>query len=235
MKLPFDGVRAVIFDLDDTLLSYQWSEAGVLTRIFAENGISMTPEMLAHTWKVSWEEWDRLRLSETNVPEIAAHFHRIYREYLVIFFDVLDSTYSFRERSESLARKFVDYMGDFSPYCAGAQRLLIALAPDYRLAVATNGLADMQNPRLDRLPVQAERFISEEVGAVKPSPKFFEAILHKLQLPADECLFIGDSLRSDMAGAIAVGMRTIWVNPKGRSAGALQPDKIVASLEELFQ
>lgn len=235
MKLPFDGIRAVIFDLDDTLLSYQWSEAGVLTRIFAENGISMTPEMLAHTWAISWEEWDRLRLSETDTPEIAEHFHRIYREYLVIFFDVLNRTYSFREGSECLARKFVDYMGDLTPYCAGAQRLLAALAPHYRLAVATNGLSAMQNPRLDRIPVQMERFISEEVGAVKPARRFFETVLDRLQLSAEECLFIGDSLRSDMAGAIAVGMRTVWVNPKGRSAGALQPDQIVASLDDLLE
>lgn len=235
MKLQFDGVRAVIFDLDDTLLSYQWSEAGVLTRIFAENGIPMTAQMLAHTWKVSWEEWDRLRLSETDDPDVAAHFHRLYREYLVIFFDVLDRTYSFRERSECLAQKFVDYMGDQAPYCAGAQRLLSALAPTYRIAVATNGLADMQNPRLDRLPVQVERFISEEVGAVKPSRQFFETVLSKLRLSADECLMIGDSLRSDMAGAIEVGMRTVWLNPTGRSAGALHPDRIISSLEELLQ
>lgn len=234
MNALFDHAKAVVFDLDDTLLSYQQSEAAVLRRIFAENGIEMTQEALAHTWTVSWEEWDRLHLSETYRPEVAEGFHRLYREYLLIFFAALGKTYPFTDPLPRLAEKFIAYLGEQTPFCTGAELLLQTLASTHRLAIATNGLAAIQNPRLDGLPVAVERFISEEVGAVKPSFCFFEVLLNRLGLSARDCLFIGDSLSSDMAGAISAGMRTVWVNPAGRESGAWKPDLVVASLTELL-
>src|SRR5690349_4671535 len=53
---------------------------------------------------------------------------------------------------------------------------------------------------------------SSQVGAYKPAPVMFESGLAALGLGAHEVLHVGDSLRTDVAGAHACGIRTAWVN-----------------------
>lgn len=53
--------------------------------------------------------------------------------------------------------------------------------------------------------------ISEEVGIRKPRPEIFEAVAAGLGLAPRELLHVGDSLSTDVAGARAVGMKTVWV------------------------
>lgn len=53
--------------------------------------------------------------------------------------------------------------------------------------------------------------ISEEVGLRKPRPEIFEAVAAGLGLAPRELLHVGDSLGADVAGARAVGMKTVWV------------------------
>ena len=53
-------------------------------------------------------------------------------------------------------------------------------------------------------------FISEEIGAQKPDPKFFWAIFDKLEdHDASGYLMIGDRLSSDIKGANNVGMDNV--------------------------
>ncbi|MEV4481149.1 HAD family hydrolase [Micromonospora coxensis] len=59
---------------------------------------------------------------------------------------------------------------------------------------------------------------SEDVGAYKPDGAVFRRALAVLGLAADEVLHVGDSLRTDVAGAQAAGIRAVWVNRHGRPA-----------------
>jgi len=52
---------------------------------------------------------------------------------------------------------------------------------------------------------------SSDHGIVKPSPIPFELVVDKLNLPKDECLVIGDSIRRDLGGAVAAGIDCILV------------------------
>lgn len=230
IRALIEQADAVIFDLDDTLLSYEKGERGVFERILTENGIAPTDEAIAQVWKVSWEEWDRLNLSETDRPEVAERFHALYRYYLGVFFDVLGEKFSFFDTNETLCRKFIDYLALQNDYCIGAERLLKALDRRKLLAVATSGLSDIQNPRIDRLPARVDyRFVSEEVGLVKPARAFFTHMSEKMGIPPEKCLMIGDSLRSDISGALASGMQAIWVHKADGDAPCLR----VETLEEV--
>ncbi len=53
---------------------------------------------------------------------------------------------------------------------------------------------------------------SDEVGAYKPAPEIFEAALGALGTKPAAALHIGDLRRTDVAGARAVGMRTVRYN-----------------------
>ena len=79
------------------------------------------------------------------------------------------------------------------------------------MAIATNGLGRVQRSRLaDFLPMTAALFISEEIGCIKPSGTFFERITDVLGCAPHECLMVGDSLSSDIAGAKNAGMAACW-------------------------
>ena len=55
---------------------------------------------------------------------------------------------------------------------------------------------------------------SEEAGCEKPDPRFFRLCAHKAGVKTKDCLFVGDSLRGDILGAEAAGMRALWYAPK---------------------
>ncbi|WP_433290596.1 HAD family hydrolase [Actinoplanes sp. CA-030573] len=75
---------------------------------------------------------------------------------------------------------------------------------------------------------------SERVGAYKPDPAMFAAGLAALGLGAHEVLHVGDSLRTDIEGAHAAGIRTAWVNRRGLPRTACGPAAFVISdLSEL--
>ena len=53
--------------------------------------------------------------------------------------------------------------------------------------------------------------ISDEVGFRKPRGEIFEAVVTSFGFAPNEILHVGDKLRADVAGAAAVGMRTVWL------------------------
>jgi len=75
---------------------------------------------------------------------------------------------------------------------------------------------------------------SGEVPWRKPNPAFMLAAAEALHLPAERCLVVGDALESDIAGARAAGMRSVWINPAGTPAppSGSQPDWIATSLTD---
>lgn len=90
---------------------------------------------------------------------------------------------------------------------------------------------------IDRFDVEAaidlhrlsfsEVITSEDVRSYKPRPEMFAAGLEALQLPPERVVHIGDSLTSDVAGAEANGIASIWVNRAGRT----RPDDLAPTFE----
>ena len=71
----------------------------------------------------------------------------------------------------------------------------------------------------------------EVVG--KPMPHIFRVALTRLDVPPEETAMVGDSLNSDIRGAQAVGLRTIWLAPPGAVASEVQPDLTIHTFAEL--
>ena len=76
---------------------------------------------------------------------------------------------------------------------------------------------------------------SEDVGAYKPAPVMFTRALAALRLAPHEVLHIGDSLRTDIAGARALGIRTAWINRHGAPTGDAPADYVLETLKDLFE
>jgi HAD superfamily hydrolase (TIGR01549 family) len=98
--------------------------------------------------------------------------------------------------------------------------VLTALAGSYRLGLCSNFshgetaravLADA-----GFLPHLRSVVVSDELGIRKPRREIFEAVAQGLGLEPREILHVGDSLAADVAGAQAIGMRTVWLTRRIR-------------------
>jgi putative hydrolase of the HAD superfamily len=99
---------------------------------------------------------------------------------------------------------------------AEADTVLAQLSRDYDLALVTNGASCLQREKLAASGL-ANYFsavvISAEFGVAKPDPAIFRHTLKLLD--CDGAVMVGDSIRRDIEGATAAGLRAIWVNRSG--------------------
>jgi putative hydrolase of the HAD superfamily len=116
---------------------------------------------------------------------------------------------------------------------------LRALQGTYRLALITNGASDLQREKLSGAGLEAyfdTVVIAGDVGVAKPAPRPFAIALDRLGVSARQAVMVGNSLRSDVGGAQAAGIRAIWVNRAGQEVdGEVEPDAQITDLSELGQ
>lgn len=87
--------------------------------------------------------------------------------------------------------------------------------------------------RLNRLISAAVS--SYEHGYLKPHRSIFEAALEQVGVSASEALMVGDSLKADVEGALAAGLRAVLIRRSGDRPAALPPGVVVIqSLRELL-
>lgn len=114
----------------------------------------------------------------------------------------------------------------------GALALLQALRPHYRLGIITNNRTAEQTEKLHFLGMAdlVDALItSEDVGVPKPDPRIFHAALHRLAAQPAETVLVGDNWQADVLGALAVGIRPLWLN----RTGAARPLASVAEITAL--
>ena len=62
----------------------------------------------------------------------------------------------------------------------------------------------------------------------------FAAVLEKLGISAEKAVMVGNSLKSDIAGARQVGVKAVWLNRDGKeNDNSAKPDYEINSLNEL--
>jgi len=79
-------------------------------------------------------------------------------------------------------------------------------------------------------------FISDEIGISKPNPKLYETALDRLELRAEEVMYVGDSPAHDIAPAKSLGMLTAFARRASRWAPIgeeQEADYVIDSFEEL--
>jgi 2-haloalkanoic acid dehalogenase type II len=76
---------------------------------------------------------------------------------------------------------------------------------------------------------------SEDVQSYKPRPEMFEQALKLSNLSKDEVLHVGDSLSSDVNGAMNMGIKSVWINRNNKELkGEIKPSYIINNLNELL-
>jgi len=126
------------------------------------------------------------------------------------------------------------------PLLPGAADAVSALASRFKLAIVSDtGFASgraqdmllVQDGLLDHF---AATVYSVDVGHAKPRPEPFRRALEKLGVSAAEAIHVGDIERTDIAGALSVGMRAIRLDVV-RSGGSSTAEYIATSFEDLVE
>lgn len=129
------------------------------------------------------------------------------------------------ERFQQVRRRY--------PRFAEIDPLLAALQErGYLLGIVTNGVPDLQREKLAGCGVShlfAASVASGEIDCGKPDPGIFRHICGELGVAPEACVMVGDNQARDVAGAIAVGMRSVWVQRYGREPDPRYPANLVCT------
>lgn len=117
--------------------------------------------------------------------------------------------------------------------------VLDQLKDKYKLLLLTNGSPDLQREKLAGVPQIVPYFdhiiISGEFGKGKPDASIFQHALSRLELEIDDCVMVGDKLTTDILGANTVGMTSVWINRHGMERNDdIIPTHTITNLNELL-
>jgi len=255
-------IRAVLFDLDDTLL---WDERSIkeafesTCRVGAEaagldaDALEASVRKEARALYESYETFSFTQMIGINPFEgLWGNFthgdHPMFRKL-----EQIAPGYRRDAWTRGLAALGVDdpELGAKLAELFPAQRrglphvyeetfeVLDILRESYKLLLLTNGSPDLQQEKLDGVPAIAPYFdaivISGHFGEGKPSPRLFRHAMDKLGISAEEGVMVGDKLTTDIQGANGVGMTSVWINRHGiERTGDIVPSYEIASLRDLI-
>ena len=220
-------IEFLFLDLDDTILDFHKAERIAISKTFRDFGIEPTEEVLARYSQINKACWHKLELGEWTREEVLVRrFEILFAEHNI----VCDGTQVARAYEKNLA------IGHY--FLPGAEEAVDALSKKYRLFLASNGTASVQQGRMTSANLYRffeKVFVSQELGANKPAKEFFERAT--AQIPGydpQKALMVGDSLTSDILGGMNAGMKTCWVNPKHLPADpAITADYEIEALSQL--
>ena len=186
-----------------------------------------------NTWSRTWVEEHRTMTAN---------------EWLGIMLNELETSLSPTHLSEIRTNLENTILNDWPILAPEARAALADLSPHYQLAIISD--TGITPGRILRQILEKDGLFdhfthltfSDEVGRSKPHPNVFLTTLKALGANPQEAVHIGDLLRTDIAGAQAVGMRAVQytgINPDGRSEIAdvstttVTPDAVIKNLMEL--
>ncbi|MFC5467630.1 HAD family hydrolase [Cohnella suwonensis] len=254
-------VKAVLFDLDDTLL---WDDRSVseafkeTCRIAAEAAGVSEEELEAAVRREAralYETYETFPFTQMiGINPFEALWGKFERGDHPMFrkLQQLAPEYRVQAWTRGLAALGVDHpeLGEKLAESFPALRrklkyvydetfaVLDELKKSYKLLLLTNGSPDLQQEKLNGMPELIPYFdsivISGNFGEGKPSSNLFAHAMDQIGISPEEGIMVGDKLTTDILGANRIGMTSVWINRHGATRGdEIVPSYEIASLTEL--
>lgn len=215
-------IKAVLFDLDDTL--YNRDQA---FERFAERFTADYAPALEGDWVSA--------LSEA-LFELDCHGYKPRRE---MFTEIINR---FSWRVIPGLDELIQYFYVEFPKCVDAgpelvQTLEWCFEHHLQMGIVTNAPVEMQQKKIDKLGIRKYMrtiIISEAVGVKKPDPKIFHLALDSLNVDSQSTLFVGDNPAWDVKGANDAGLISVWLS-RGQvwDIDEYKPDLTIERLSDL--
>ena len=194
-------IKNIFLDLDDTILDFHKGEREAITKTLTHFGIEVDDGVIERYRSFNRQCWEALERGEMTRDEVLVRRFELFFGSLEKEVSASDVQY-FYERRLSEGCYFID----------GALELLKSLFGKYDLYITSNGTAFVQDRRIADSGISRYFkgiFISERMGANKPSVEFFDACFALMDNKSrEETIIIGDSLTSDILGGINAGIHT---------------------------
>lgn len=190
-------VETVLFDLDDTLCEWPEPYQRLLEAAFERANV-----------EPYFDEVDVRRAADQVNARGPLDFRK--QSYAVVA-----RSYN---RDPEEARRVAEAFNDPDPsevvQRPGAEAVVSALAETYTLGVVTNTPPQAMQEKLAAIGLTNHFAVTVAPGdqyAPKPDPSMFEYVLAELDASRKRTVHIGNSRVSDVAGARAAGLRSVWV------------------------
>lgn len=197
-------LRAVLFDLDDTLVDQETASTAAVTAWATELGI--TDEEVSQRWAdISDRNYRRYQRREVTFTQ--QRRERV-REFLGITVDDAQA-------DDLFAGYLQRYEAGWMVFGDAVRALRRAREQGLIVAVFTNGDEEHQRFKLKKLDLADEIDIlvaSSMLPAGKPDPRAFAHALSLIGVTSDEALMIGNSLEKDVRGALAAGLHAVLLD-----------------------
>jgi putative hydrolase of the HAD superfamily len=231
-------LRAVFFDLDDTLCDARPAFQSGLHAAFRFLQ-QQRPDWETTTLQQAWEQAHKplfaaLNAGRLNMAQVRDQRFRSLLNLLGMENDALADAANTLLGQEQLRmlRLFEE------------ARILDVLRSRFHVGIITNGAADdhadSQYTKIRHLQLH-ERvdsvWISDAVGYRKPDPRIFQIAAEAIGISCRDALFVGDNPEIDIVGAKAAGMQTAWLHHGAswpETIADIQPEYRIASLGELL-
>jgi putative hydrolase of the HAD superfamily len=257
------SVNAIIFDMDDTLITDDDATRLALhqTALHAQLQYDVDVEALQHAvctnmrrlWRdspafsyceaigISAAEglWGRFVGTD---PDLQA-LHDWAPTYQVEVWNraLAEQGYTDHALAEQLAALFRQERRACQSLFPETEGMLRELRSSYKLGLLTNGAPDLQREKIELCNLVGyfdAIVVSGELGIGKPDPAVFAAVLNDLAVSPQTAIMVGDSLRRDIVGAARSGLKPIWINREGAVCDQQYAPLIhaqIANLRELYQ
>ena len=201
--------RWATFDCYGTLIDWNGGIRRELARVFGD----------AHAD-------DKLARYHQLEPELQADGTRSYRQVLTESMCALGAP---EDEADALARS----LPDWEPFPEVAAALLEARDRGWKLAILSNTDRDFIDASQARIGVPFElAIVASEIGSYKPAHRHWERFFEQTGARREGHVHVAASLFHDIAPANELGLKSVWVNRLGETAGPV-PTREVEDLSGL--
>lgn len=203
-------IKAVIFDIDNTM--YDFDETNRIARAALTDFCTSAFSVSSEEFQDIFSRAQRMVERRTGMDCAANHNRLIRFQCILELLHVGRPSYALQ-----MYHIYWDTLIAAMKPEPGLIPLISALhSKNVLMGIGSDMTAYIQYKKLEKLGVLDYMdgiVTSEEAGAEKPAPRLFELCVEKMGCRPDECVFIGDSLKKDVKGAIAGGLHGVWYRP----------------------
>ncbi|GAA1606516.1 HAD family hydrolase [Kribbella sancticallisti] len=197
-------MKAVIFDLDDTLFDHTTSATAAIHAWVPQLGGTPTDELVAQWFVIEQHNFDQwLAGALTHQEQRRGRL----RDFLPLVGQPVPAD---DDELDQVFTGFLDsYQASWSAFPDARPALEVARSNGWRIGVLTNGSTRQQNAKLEAIGLAELVDVvstSEQLGFSKPAPQAYQLTCEALGVNPADTLMIGDNLELDVVGAHAAGL-----------------------------
>jgi 5'-nucleotidase len=208
------SIKFIYFDLDDTITDHHVAARHTLIDLYNDfiKPLSKKPtieEFISVYEKINRAKWQAYAANEISKEEVK--YGRFKDTTVALGLEGLPLT--------EMSDQFLSISQKYWHWIDGAETVFKKLATEIPCGIITNGFSEVQEIKFEHFGIADfadPLIVSEEFGSMKPDPELFDYAASLVGHSAEDILYVGDSIPSDVIGATNAGWKVAWYNPDGK-------------------